>query len=408
MTILFQSAQFIPIPQDYQPLTTCFYLQLTLPQENVPLHLLAQKCGLQHQTILSLQPLLLLNGNLRNTSYMKRYTIVNSSNILHILSKILWVLVFCNWVYFYVYFLFVFFLSCAYHIFSGIKMHSTVLFCFVFLLYLINYFLLLFFLFIFCSNISWPPKQLRLSTSDNWDHWCVWHVQCPFLSGLAKKLVDVSGDPREHHCGSTNVFPWLGPGETLPAYWPVCRFDLILPFPFLVAFNVLTTIAACHLPLYECVAVAFRILILSIRFIVPSVVQCWVLPCALVKYWNILSTAQPMMRVQCGVVLSSTLLETSQVFGKKNILNYTKFLQSINFDPLICLCTQACGFICRFSSPCSCFVSLTVLIWPQTIVFQHFSKRDKQGWLTRSGVLKLLVLWSPSMKRLTIIYRAPQ
>ena len=48
-------------------------------------------------------------------------------------------------------------------------------------------------------KIPWPPKQLPLSTSRNWDHWCVWQVHYPFLSGLAKKLVDVSGDPREHH-----------------------------------------------------------------------------------------------------------------------------------------------------------------------------------------------------------------
>ena len=47
-------------------------------------------------------------------------------------------------------------------------------------------------------KISWPPKQLPLSTSGNWDLWCVWQVHCPFLSGLSKKLVDVSGDPREH------------------------------------------------------------------------------------------------------------------------------------------------------------------------------------------------------------------
>ena len=39
-------------------------LEFTLPQENDPLHLLAQKCGLQYQTILSLQPLLPLNGKL--------------------------------------------------------------------------------------------------------------------------------------------------------------------------------------------------------------------------------------------------------------------------------------------------------------------------------------------------------
>jgi len=47
-------------------------------------------------------------------------------------------------------------------------------------------------------KISWPPKPLSLTTSGNWDHWCVWQVHCPFLSGLAKKLVDVSGDPREY------------------------------------------------------------------------------------------------------------------------------------------------------------------------------------------------------------------
>jgi len=65
------------------------------------------------------------------------------------------------------------------------------------------------------------------------------------LSGLAKKL-DVSGDLGSAS-GST-VCPKLWSGETLPAYWPVCKFDLILPVLFLVAFNVLNTITACHLP----------------------------------------------------------------------------------------------------------------------------------------------------------------
>jgi len=51
MTILFQSAQFIRTPQDYPLLTTCFYLESTLPQGNVPLHWLAQNCGLQDQII---------------------------------------------------------------------------------------------------------------------------------------------------------------------------------------------------------------------------------------------------------------------------------------------------------------------------------------------------------------------
>jgi len=54
--------------------------------------------------------------------------------------------------------------------------------------------------------------------------------------------------------GSTSVCPWLWPGEMLPAYWPVCKFDLILPVLFLAAFNVLTTITTYHLPLYQCAA----------------------------------------------------------------------------------------------------------------------------------------------------------
>ena len=70
MNILFHSAQFIITPQDQQPLKTCFYLELTLPQENVLLNLLAQRYGLQYQTILNFQPP--LNENLRNTSYMKK------------------------------------------------------------------------------------------------------------------------------------------------------------------------------------------------------------------------------------------------------------------------------------------------------------------------------------------------
>jgi len=40
-----------------------FFLELTLHQENVLLPLLAQKCGLQYQIILSLQPRLRFNGN---------------------------------------------------------------------------------------------------------------------------------------------------------------------------------------------------------------------------------------------------------------------------------------------------------------------------------------------------------
>jgi len=63
----------------------------------------------------------------------------------------------------------------------------------------------------------------------------------------------------------------------------VCNFDPILPVLFLVAFNVLT-ITACHLPLYQCVAIAFQILVLSVRFIIPSVVQCYLVHCLKLKY----------------------------------------------------------------------------------------------------------------------------
>jgi len=96
----------------------------------------------------------------------------------------------------------------------------------------------------------------------------------------------------------TTFNPWLWSEETLPAYWSVCKFDLILPVHFLVAFSVLTTIAACCLPLHQCIAIAFQIL-LSQRFIVPSVIQCYLVHCWL----NILSIAQPMMmREQHGVM----------------------------------------------------------------------------------------------------------
>ena len=99
--------------------------------------------------------------------------------------------------------------------------------------------------------------------------------------------------------GSTSICPWLWPGEVLLAYWPVCKFDQILLVLFLAAFNVLTTITDYHLPLYQCVGIAFRILVLSVRFIVPSVVQC-----CLVHWLNILSIAWRIMRVQRGFVFN--------------------------------------------------------------------------------------------------------
>jgi len=66
---------------------------------------------------------------------------------------------------------------------------------------------------------------------------------------------------------------------------------------FFSTFNVLTSIAACNLPLCQCTATVFRIFVFSISFIVPSVVLCY-----LVHWLTILSVAQLMMRLQRGVI----------------------------------------------------------------------------------------------------------
>jgi len=120
------------------------------------------------------------------------------------------------------------------------------------------------------------PKYHDLQTNDHFQPVAIETTgvygksTAPFLSGLTNKFVDVSGGPRAS--GSTSICPWLWPGEMLPTYWPVCKFDLILPVLFLAAFNVLTTITVYQLPLCQYVATAFRILVISVRFIVPSVV----------------------------------------------------------------------------------------------------------------------------------------
>ena len=105
-------------------------------------------------------------------------------------------------------------------------------------------------------KISWPPKQLPLSTSGNWDHWCVWQIHCFFFEWSYKETCWCVWRPQGalatpgSASGFTSICPWLWSGEMLPSYWPVCKIDLILPV-FLVAFNVMTTITAYHLPLYQ-------------------------------------------------------------------------------------------------------------------------------------------------------------
>jgi len=45
MVFAFQSALFILNPNKYTLLITCFFVELTLLQENVPLHFFAQRYG---------------------------------------------------------------------------------------------------------------------------------------------------------------------------------------------------------------------------------------------------------------------------------------------------------------------------------------------------------------------------
>jgi len=64
------------------------------------------------------------------------------------------------------------------------------------------------------------------------------------------------------------------------------------------------------------------------------------------------------------------------------ILNHTKFLQ-LNFDSLICVHGHALSSVHFLYHALCLFVFLTVLIRSPTVVFQQFTKRGNQGWLTR-------------------------
>ena len=193
MTILFQSAQFIPIPQDYQPLTTCFYLDLTRLQENVPLHLLAQNCG--------------------------------------------------------------------FSIPDDIKSSTTLTF-------------------------KWKLKKNRLHEK----HTKWWTLATFHLSGAK-------------YC----------------EFW---YFVLVFTFMYIFLLSFFFPVHITFFPAWKC-------------------------------------------------------------FFCLDILNHTKFLQSIliHSSMYIDMCFHLYIFFTVFVLVC--FVFLTVLIWSPTIVFQHFSKRDKQGWLTR-------------------------
>jgi len=56
----------------------------------------------------------------------------------------------------------------------------------------------------------------------------------------------------------------------LLVYWAVCKFDLILAIP-----SILTSITTRHYLSFQCIAIAFRILMLSANFVVSLLVQCY-------------------------------------------------------------------------------------------------------------------------------------
>jgi len=125
-------------------------------------------------------------------------------------------------------------------------------------------------------KVSWPPKQLPLLTSGNWDHWCVWQVHCPLFEWSFEETCwcvwwlqgsPVAPPASVLGCGQGKCCQHIGLCASLIWFY--------LFFFHLAAFNLLTTITAYHLPMYQYVAIAFRILVFSVRFNVPSVVQCY-------------------------------------------------------------------------------------------------------------------------------------
>ena len=76
----------------------------------------------------------------------------------------------------------------------------------------------------------------------------------------------------------------------------------------------------------------------------------------------------------------------------KDILNHTKF-HKLNFihSSVYIIRKHALSSVHFLHHVLCLFIFLIVLIWSLTVVLQHFSKSDKQGRLTTSGLLKLWV-----------------
>ena len=100
--------------------------------------------------------------------------------------------------------------------------------------------------------------KLLLSTSCNQNHWCVRKVHCPILELSCRETRWHFG---RHQggigslSGSNSACLWPWSEGTPPAYWPVCKFVLIL-----AALNALTSVPVHYLPnaSHQWIAIAFR------------------------------------------------------------------------------------------------------------------------------------------------------
>ena len=62
-------------------------------------------------------------------------------------------------------------------------------------------------------KISWPPKQLPLTTSGNWDHWCVWQVHYPFSEQSCEETCRCVWRPQGMPVAPAASVPGCGQGK---------------------------------------------------------------------------------------------------------------------------------------------------------------------------------------------------
>jgi len=80
-------------------------------------------------------------------------------------------------------------------------------------------------------------------------------------------------------------------------------------------------------------------------------------------------------------VLLLILIDYLLHIHRLNNFVHTKFF-STKFDPLFCVHRHA-PFINKFTSPCPVFVHVFLYLISHYCFFQHYTKSDKRGWLTR-------------------------